>query len=76
MTAISIAVEKVGGPVQAAKICGVRRQAVDKWLAKGCLPRTEYTGETCYAQSLSEADGADFTADWLLSNATPKKNAA
>jgi hypothetical protein len=76
MSAISIAVEKVGGAIPAAKVCGVRRQAVDKWLAKGTLPRTEYTGETTYAKSLAEASGEQFTAEWLLAAAAPKKSAA
>lgn len=76
MNAISIAVEKVGGPVSAAKVCGIRRQAVDKWLSKGCLPRTDYTGETNYAQRLAAASSGQFTAEWLLVEAAPKKSAA
>lgn len=76
MNAISIAVEKVGGPIAAAKACGVRRQAVDKWLNKGYLPRTDYTGETNYAQRLADAAEGCFTAEWLLAEATPKKSAA
>ncbi|MCY1503021.1 hypothetical protein D9M68_371340 [compost metagenome] len=73
MSAISIAVEAVGGPVAAAKACGVSRQAIDKWLAKGSLPRTDYTGETDHAKSLAEASGGKFTAEWLLAQAAPKK---
>jgi hypothetical protein len=76
MNAISIAVEKVGGPVAAAKACGIRRQAVDKWLNKGSLPRTEYTGETDYARRLAEASGGQFSAAWLLAESAPKKTAA
>lgn len=76
MTAISIAIERVGGPACAAKICGVSRPAVDKWLVKGALPRTEYTGETRYAELLADAAakrGEAFEASWLLSESAPKK---
>ena len=76
MSAISIAIERVGGPVTAARVCGVRRQAIDKWVAKGALPRTEYTGETTYASSLSAASNGQFTAEWLLAEAAPKKSVA
>ncbi|SEH87217.1 hypothetical protein [Stutzerimonas xanthomarina] len=76
MNAISIAVEKVGGPISAAEICGIRRQAIDKWLARGSLPRTEYTGETNYASRLADASNGDFTAEWLLAAAAPTKSAA
>lgn len=76
MNAITIAVEKVGGPVAAAKACEIRRQAVDKWLVKGTLPRTDYTGETNYAERLAAASDGQFTAAWLLAEAAPKKTAA
>ena len=73
MSAISQAVKAVGGPVAAAKICGVRRQAVDKWIAKGSLPRTDYSGETSYALLLAESSSNAFTATWLLAESHPKK---
>lgn len=75
MSAISIAIEKAGGAVASAKACGVRRQAVDKWLAKGSLPRTDYTGETDYAQLLANAAaerGEHFEVTWLRENARPR----
>lgn len=68
------AVNSAGGPVQAARACSVSRQAVDKWVANGYLPRTEYTGETDYARRLSEAAaarGVDFSPAWLLTAAAP-----
>lgn len=68
------AVNSAGGPVQAARACSVSRQAVDKWIANGYLPRTDYTGETDYARRLSEAAasrGVVFTATWLLTAAAP-----
>lgn len=77
MNAISLAVEAAGGPVAAAKACGVRRQAVDKWVAKGALPRTEYTGETRHAICLAAAAaerGEPFDLAWLLAEAAPTKD--
>jgi hypothetical protein len=68
------AVNSAGGPVQAARACSVSRQAVDKWISNGYLPRTDYTGETDYARRLSEAAasrGVVFTATWLLTAAAP-----
>lgn len=40
---------------QMAKICGVSRTAVDKWVRQGHLPRTEWTGETSYASLIAAA---------------------
>lgn len=77
MNAISLAVEAAGGPIAAAKACGVRRQAVDKWVAKGALPRTEYTGETRHAICLAAAAaerGEPFDPAWLLAEAAPTKD--
>lgn len=74
MTDLSIAIQWIGGPIPAAKICGIKRQAVDKWLVKGALPRTEYTGETSYASKLAEASAGKFTAEWLLKNAAPNNS--
>lgn len=79
MSALSKAVESVGGPILAAKACGISRQAIDRWLTRGSLPRTEYTGETDYAARMAKAAaerGAPFDAAWLLAEAAPKKTAA
>ncbi|SIR83900.1 hypothetical protein SAMN05216509_5319 [Pseudomonas sp. B10] len=79
MNAISIAIESAGGPIAAAIACSISRQSIDKWLAKGSLPRTEYTGETSYAVSiaaLASANGKPFEPAWLLAEAHPKKSAA
>lgn len=79
MSALSRAVEAVGGPISAAKACRISRQAIDRWLTRGVLPRTEYTGETNYAVRLAEAAaerGHPFDAAWLLAEAAPKKTAA
>lgn len=72
--AVAYAVNYVGGPVQAARLCGRSRQAVDKWVMNGRLPRTEYTGETCYAEKLAAASEGAFTAEWLLAQSAYRSN--
>lgn len=49
-----------------AEICGITRKAVYGWIARGRLPRTEYTGETDYAKQLEEATNGAVTAEELL----------
>lgn len=76
MTALKQAIQKAGGVAKAAEACEVSQRAVYKWLSAGCLPRTEYTGETRYAHSLASAAEGAFSAEWLLSVASPRKTAA
>nr|WP_246887621.1 helix-turn-helix domain-containing protein [Pseudomonas protegens] len=67
--ALAFAFEAVGGLSAAAKVCGRSYQALNKWRQTDRLPRTEYTGETQYAQHLAEAakrNGVAFEAAWLL----------
>lgn len=35
-----------------ADVCGVSQRAIYKWMDNGKLPRTEYTGETNYAEKM------------------------
>lgn len=72
MDSFKDAIEQVGGPIQVAKVCGVTRQAVDKWIHNGRLPRTDYTGETNYAELLAKASKGAFTARQLKAMATQK----
>ena len=73
MSALKKSIAQVGGAAKAAAICGVSQRAVYKWLSSGSLPRTEYTGETHYAQRLAGASMGQFTAEWLLAEASPSK---
>lgn len=70
---IKQAIDSVGGAVRAGAICGVSARAVYKWISSDCLPRTEYTGETCYAEKLAKASGGDFSASELLEKASPSR---
>ena len=77
--AIAFAFEAVGGIGAAAKVCGRSYQALNKWRLAACLPRTDYTGETRYAELLATAaqkNGHSFEAAWLLEASSPHKAAA
>lgn len=73
MNPVEIAVEAVGGQTAAAKICGKSPVAIHKWVKNACLPRTEYTKKTNYAEMLANASGGKFTAAWLLGEANPDR---
>jgi len=72
MSALKQAIAEVGGATKAAEVTGRTVRAVYKWLDRGALPRTEFTGETRYAELLAEASGGKFTAEWLRQNARPE----
>lgn len=47
-------------------VCGVSGNAVMKWVTAGKPPRTEYTGETRYAELISTAVGGKISKAELL----------
>lgn len=64
MSSIETAVERAG--LRAiADACGVSYQAVQRWVRNGALPRTEWTGETNYAEAIAAIPAADVTVDDL-----------
>lgn len=66
MNLISIAIREAGGIVALARECRVTHQAVKKWEKAGKLPRTEWTGETKYAEAIERATHNLVTKDQLL----------
>jgi hypothetical protein len=61
---ISSVIKEVGlGRI--AKACSVTPAAVHRWKATGRLPRTDYTGETRYAELIAELHGGIQAADLL-----------
>lgn len=79
MSQLKQAIEGAGGATTVAAACGVSPRAVYKWVASGCLPRTEYTGETDYAvriAGLAAARGLKVDAAALRLSSTPKRSAA
>ncbi|MEE4677691.1 hypothetical protein V2K57_25635 [Pseudomonas alliivorans] len=76
---IAYAFEAVGGIRAAAKVCDRSYQALNKWRLAARLPRTDYTGETRYAELLAKAaeqKGNAFDVSWLLISSAPQKSAA
>lgn len=45
-----------------ADVCGVSQRAIYKWMDNGKLPRTEYTGETNYAEKIAHASNLERRA--------------
>lgn len=64
MNPISVAIEIIGLQPLAQK-CGKSYQAVRKWEKNG-LPRTEWTGETNYADTIEKVTQGQVTRDALL----------
>ena len=57
---------EIAGLGEIARSCGVRYQAVQQWRDRGCLPRTEYTSETNYAETIERLTEGQVTAEELL----------
>ena len=66
MNPIKTAIVAVGGVSKAARLCGVSSRAINKWVAAGKLPRTDFTGETHHAVNLARGADGQFTADALI----------
>lgn len=48
-----------------ADVCGLTPKAIYKWLERGSLPRTEFTGETEYADKIAKASGGKYSASQI-----------
>ncbi|WP_367154675.1 hypothetical protein [Methylomonas sp. HYX-M1] len=55
----------VGGFEKLGRVCGLTGKAVKKWAIAGRPPRTEYTGETQYAELISKAVDGEISVDQL-----------
>ncbi|WP_151708219.1 hypothetical protein [Acinetobacter junii] len=72
MNPIQQAIDAVGGRTSAAALLGISYVAVRKMAEKGVLPRTDYTGETKYAEIFAKNSKGKVTKEWLLEKANPK----
>lgn len=71
---IQKAVIKAGGQTAVANATGVKQPSVAGWIRRGVLPRTEYTGETNYAQTIAKlAKDKRYRAKVLLDVRRPKQ---
>lgn len=65
MNLISTAISIIGLHELAAE-CSVTYQAVQRWKKNGCLPRTEWTGETNYSEIIEKLTKGQVTKKQLL----------
>ena len=72
VTPLEKAFHLCGGPHGLAEVCLVTRPAVLRWRKRGRLPRTEWTGETHYAEAIEAATNGAVTKTELLSYVPPK----
>lgn len=49
-----------------ANVCGLTPKAIYKWIDRGTLPRTDFTGETDYAARIASVSDGRFTASEIL----------
>ncbi|KVK90325.1 hypothetical protein [Burkholderia cepacia] len=72
MNLIKTAVDQLGGITSFTKALNglierpVTYQAVRKWIARGRLPRTEWTGETNYSIAIESITSGCVSRDQLL----------
>ncbi|WP_249961116.1 hypothetical protein [Histophilus somni] len=71
MTSLVHILDLAGMP-KVAEYCGVSLRAAYKWRKANTLPRTEYTGETNYANAISEAINGQFSSDFIREVGRPK----
>ena len=67
VTPLQKAFHLCGGPYGLSRVCGVTNTSVHRWKKKGALPRTEWTGETRYAELIEAATNGAVTKAELLS---------
>lgn len=64
-----------GGIEVVSTVCGLSPRALYKWVARDSLPRTEYTGETAYAESICTLPGIDLSPSDLKQRFSPSRSA-
>ncbi|WHP46397.1 hypothetical protein QMO40_07110 [Mannheimia bovis] len=67
-------IESIGSVLKVSELLGVSHSAIHRWLIANALPRTEWTGETDYAQRLSDALGGKLSKTQILEIAHPRNN--
>ncbi|HAZ6604240.1 MULTISPECIES: Cro/Cl family transcriptional regulator [Leclercia] len=55
-----------------AKACDRTPRAIYKWIARGALPRTDFTDETDYAGKIAAASGGKYSAEEIRNISKPQ----
>lgn len=76
MVVLDDVIAAAGGVPACAAALGVTPRAIYKWLARGSLPRTEYTGETDYAAKLAPITQGRFSVMEIHSIGSPRQKVA
>lgn len=69
---LSEAIKEIG-VMAIASACGCSPRAIYKWMKKGSLPRTDFTGETDYADKIAYASEGKYSADLIKQISLPQK---
>lgn len=65
-------IDQAGGVAAVANMINITNRAVYKWLSKNELPRTEYTGETQYAEIIEKGTNGKVSKSEFLKAGKPK----
>lgn len=71
---VELAIDLAGNASKLAEVIGITPQAMGKIRRRGKWPRTEYTGETKYAETIADKYFGHVTKDELL--ALPQRKRA
>lgn len=71
--ALKYIVEALGGPTVVSKVCGITRNCIYRWFYRGGLPRTEYTGQTHYAEKMARISKGRLKKEHILHFCNPGK---
>ena len=61
------------GVVTVKKATGVDARAIRRWVENGKMPRTEYSGETCYTEAILKIPNCCVTFSQLMPIPKPLK---
>lgn len=61
------------GVITISSACGCSVRSIYKWMKKGCLPRTDFTGETNYAARIAQASRGKFSTEFIKAISRPQK---
>ncbi|HAO9103770.1 TPA: DNA-binding protein [Escherichia coli] len=61
------------GVLAISRSCGCSKRAIYKWMKNEALPRTDYSGETNYAEKIAGASGGKFSVDLIKKISRPQK---